>query len=292
MRIWALTHLDATPATRRFLAAAEEAGHRATLVNPLAPGFQLDEGDCSRALLGSPDALPDLVFTRMGGSTPERGFDFLRALEALGVPGVNRSAALLLARDKIGSLGELARAALPVPATLVLGERTSMETVTERLGEPPWVLKTTPGTKGEGVMLVESEAALEALAAPLFGRNQRFLVQRFIRESAGSDVRVLVIGGRAIVAMRRQAAAGEFRSNLHQGGTAEPFELTAELTDLAERAARTAGLDVAGIDLLPAKGGPLVLEVNGSPGLAGIEDATGVDVSALVVRFLESLVPG
>jgi ribosomal protein S6--L-glutamate ligase len=167
-----------------------------------------------------------------------------------------------------------------------------MRAVTERLGEPPWVLKTTPGTKGEGVMLVESEAALEALAALLFSQKQRFLVQRFVRESAGSDVRVLFVGGRAVVAMRRQAALGEFRSNLHLGGTAEPFELTAELTDLAERSARCLGLEVAGIDLLLASGGPLVLEVNGSPGLAGIEDATGVDVSARVVRFLERLAPG
>jgi len=210
-------------------------------------------------------------------------------LEGLSVPVLNASVALWRSRDKLRALSLLAQAGLPIPATLGPGRVSLPAHIETHLGPPPWVVKLPEGSKGEGVFLVRGVEELEALRSKL---PPGFLVQAFIQESAGVDVRVLVVGGRALAAMRRTNSSGDFRSNLAQGGHGEAVTLTPNLEELALRATSVLGLDVSGVDFVESASGPLIVEVNGSPGLAGIESATGLDLSAEVVTFLERHVEG
>ncbi len=292
MRIWALSHLESTsPGTRRFLAAARARGHEAELVHPLALDLAIGPvaGGARLAVdrAGAPAPLPDLCFTRMGSASPAAGLNALLQMEALGLPVVNAAAALWRTRDKVRSLALLAAAGLPVPASFVPGRDTDAAAVERALGPAPWVVKRLEGTKGEAVFLVDGADALAGLLAEA---AEPCLVQRFVREAAGTDLRALVVGGRVLGAMRRRSGTDDFRSNLHQGGRGEPVELDDATTDLALRAAATLGLEVAGVDLLESAAGPLVIEVNGSPGLAGIEDATGLALADGVVAHLEARV--
>lgn len=256
MRFWLLSHLKDSPGNRIFEHAARGRGHQVELRDPagidlnLAPSHTFDE-------------LPDLVFTRMGSSAPAPTLHVLQALESAGVPCVNGVEGLRRSRDKARAYLELARAGVPVPATSQPGRGGGAGSVPG----PPWIVKLPVGTKGEGVMLAESAPALKAMIASLQGLGQAPLVQEFIQEAGGADVRVLVLGGRASVAARRQGREGEFRSNLHLGGEARPVTLTADLARVAEAATEALGLDVAGVDLLESRRGPLVVEVNGSPGM-------------------------
>jgi len=228
--------------------------------------------------------LPDLVFTRMGAACPAAGLHVLLQLKAAGVPVINDPSALWLARDKVRCALVLACAGLPLPKTLVPGRHVGPDAVAAELGPPPWVIKRPEGSKGEAVYLVRTAVDL---SAHLSNAETPLVVQRFVAEASGTDLRVLVIGGRAVAAMRRRSSDGDFRSNLHLGGTAEAVALEPELAQLAERATETLGLDVAGVDLVESSAGLLVIEVNGSPGLRGIEDATGLDLSAGVIALLE-----
>lgn len=224
----------------------------------------------------------------MGGSAPPAGFDAVHQLEAMGVPVVSRVAAVQGARDKIRSAQLLARAGLPLPATAVVGHGLpDLERLVEPLGPPPWIVKLPEGAQGMGVARVDSLPSLRTVVDMLQSLGQRLLVQHYVREASGLDIRVLVVGGQALAAMRRQSAGDEIRSNLHRGGTAEGLALTPQLTEIAVRAAEALGLDVAGVDMLPSRNGPVVAEVNGSPGLEGLEQATGVDLASEVVAYLE-----
>ncbi|MEX1023985.1 MAG: RimK family alpha-L-glutamate ligase [Planctomycetota bacterium] len=279
MKLLVLSQLEGSPGTEVFLTAARAAGHEARLENPLQARKVTGDDGVSIVCLGSLDV--DLVFTRMGSATPERGFDVLRQLELGGLRCVNAARPLRIARDKLATYVELAAADLPLPVTVLSrGDATAAE-VADALGPPPWVWKHPIGTKGEAVELIQSAAELERRAA-----DERCLLQRFVPEARGTDLRVLVIGGRAVAGMRRRARAGEWRSNLHRGGTGERIELTADLRDIAERAAAAVGLEVAGVDLLPGPTGPLIAEVNGSPGLAGLRAAVGDGFLDELFRFL------
>lgn len=280
MRILVLSQLQGSPGTAAFLEVARAAGHEATLENPLHARVVV--GDGPPRVAGSSAADHDVVFTRMGSATPERGFDVLRWLELAGAPCANRSGPLRVARDKLRTYLELAPAGVPLPRTVVADGGHATAALVEELGEPPWVLKDPVGTKGAAVRRVESVAELDALRAT----HERFLLQRFVAESAGTDVRVLVVGGRAVAAIRRRARPGEWRSNLHLGGAGSPHHPTDAEVDAAERAAAALDLDVAGVDLLPSDRGPLVAEVNGSPGFAGLRAVHG---DAPVERVLEHL---
>jgi ribosomal protein S6--L-glutamate ligase len=286
MRLWVLSQLVGSPGTQRFLDAAIARGHAARLLHPLDPDLALGQRGGLR-LAGEAVELPDLAFTRMGAASPAAGLNLLLQLEALGVPVVNSPLALWQSRDKVRSLVLLARAGLPVPASLVPGRTTRPAEIEAALGPPPWVLKRPEGAKGDGVSLVHSAEQLAGCGGAHTTPDEPHLVQRFVAESSGVDLRVLVVGGQVLGAMRRRSATGDFRSNLHQGGLGEPAEPTPEVAELALHAAATLGLEVAGVDLLEAREGPLLLEVNGSPGLAGIEDATGLPLAAGVVAFLE-----
>jgi ribosomal protein S6--L-glutamate ligase len=231
---------------------------------------------------------PDFVFTRLGSSAPPECFHVLEWLEARSVPCRNRADALRRTRDKATQMLGLVAGRLPLPPTALVGRDSPLDPVLEALPGPPWIVKLPVSTQGSGVILAESRRSLRSICDTLHATGQRLLVQGFVAEAAGADVRVLVVDGTARAAMRRRGRADEFRSNLHRGGSAEEAPLTPALVDVAERATAALGLHVAGVDLLESAEGPLVVEVNGSPGLEGISAATGRDVAAEVVSFLEN----
>jgi len=290
MHVWVLSQLVGSPGTERFLRAVDRAGHRSTFLHPLDIGLEIGGALSDRGVLidGERAELPDVVFTRMGAASPQAGLHVLLQLEALGVPVVNAPMPLWRARDKVRSFQVLDAACVPTPVSVVLGRQLSATALERALGAPPWVIKAPEGTKGEAVFLVEDAAGLCALPAD---GTVPYVAQRFVPEARGADVRVMVVGGEARGAMRRHARGGDFRANLALGGRAEPVDLDAgaeglALAALAVRAADAHGLVVAGVDLLESADGPLVIEVNGSPGFAGIEDATGLDLAGQVVELL------
>jgi ribosomal protein S6--L-glutamate ligase len=288
MKIWVLSQLVGSPGTERVLRAARAAGHEARLVHPLDVGLVLDSDGAVEVTLGlEPVELPEVAFTRMGAACPAVGLHVLFQLQQLGVPVVNDPRSLWLARDKVRTSQALTRAGLPVPRTYVPGRDATAEQIEAVLGPLPWVVKRAEGAGGEAVYLVNDR---EEVATHLSSQVAPSLFQRFVRESAGVDVRVMVIAGRARGAIRRRSSTGDFRSNLHLGGQGEAYPLSPELAGIAERAAKALQLDVAGVDLLESASGPLLLEVNGSPGFEGIEVATGLDLCAEVIALLEGRV--
>ncbi|MGE0707191.1 MAG: RimK family alpha-L-glutamate ligase [Planctomycetota bacterium] len=294
MRVWLLSHLVRSPGNRLMLEAAARLGVDMTLVEPGALSLRI--GGAGLPPLGlydqhGPLELPARVLTRMGSSSPQRGFEVLRHLEAAGVPCINRAESLALARDKVLTFQRLACAGVPLPPTVVVGQQAPLETLLAPLGPPPWVVKLPVAAQGQGVALAESLPALRALLDLMEGLKQRALVQHFVREAGGVDIRVLVVEGQAVAAMRRKAGPGEFRSNLHRGGAAEEVGIFPALAEVAERAARALDLTVAGVDLLPGGETPVVAEVNGSPGLEGLQAATSRDLAAELLTRLGFAAP-
>lgn len=287
MRLWLLSHLQDSPGNALVLDAARRAGHDVELVDPSRLQLELPPTPAG-ALYGAdgPLTLPERVFTRMGSSAPPMAHDVLHQLETAGVRCVNQAGPLSISRDKARTFQVLAQAGVPLPQTIVLGRRTPLDSALARLGPPPWILKLPVGTQGVGVSRVDSPESLRTVVDMLHGLEQRVLLQRYVEESAGTDIRVLVVGGQALAAMRRRARPGEVRSNLHQGGAGEGVALLPEWSRVAESAASAVGLEVAGVDLLPSRDGPVVCEVNGSPGLEGLQRATGEDLATRVIEFV------
>jgi len=227
----------------------------------------------------------DAVIPRIGAS--QTFFGCVRQFEMMGTFVVNRSDSILRARDKLRCLQLLAQQGIGLPATVFGDNPDDTTDLLAMLGKPPHVVKLVEGTQGTGVVLAEKLSSSRSVIEAFRGLYANFLVQEFVKEAKGADLRCFVVGGRVIAAMKRQAKAGEFRSNLHRGGHAEKIVLTPAETDTAIRSAAVMGLSVAGVDLLRSRRGPLVLEVNSSPGLEGIEGATGVDVAAGIVEYIE-----
>lgn len=276
MRIWLYTHLENSPGNRLITEAAESRGHTIELVRP--SGMSLFIGR-------EPQDVPDLVFTRIGSSAPPRALANLAVLQQLGYRCVNSVEGLRVSRDKTVSYAKLAAAGVPIPKTVVVGTDDGYPWL-EQLSGPPWIVKLSVSTKGQGVCLVESERSLRSVVDALRETDGSVLLQEYIAESKGADTRVLVLGGKARVAARRQAkAADEFRSNVYLGGRAETVELTEPIARVAEQAAAAIGLEVAGVDLLETGDGYLVVEVNGSPGLTASPHLPGA-----LMDYLEEVV--
>lgn len=233
----------------------------------------------------------DAVIPRIGASITFFGMAVVRQFEMLGVYCVNKSQAIARSRDKLRCLQILSRHEVGIPPTLFTRQAEHVPSCIERAEGPPVVVKLLTGTQGVGVVLAESERAAASVVEAFHGLDQNILIQKFIAEAKGADVRAFVVGRRVIAAMRRQAPGGEFRSNLHRGGTATEFRLPAEYRRTAVAAARAVGLCVAGVDLLESKDGPVVMEVNSSPGLEGIEKTTGVAVADAVIEHIERAAP-
>ena len=229
----------------------------------------------------------EAVIPRIGASVTFYGLAVLRQFEVMGVYPLNESVAIGRSRDKLRCLQLLARRGIGLPVTAFTHDPRQAEDIIDLVGGPPVVIKLLEGTQGIGVVLGETAKSAKSVIEAFQGVNVNILVQQFIKEADSTDIRALVIGDRVVASMKRQGAPGEFRSNLHRGGSGEKVRITPQERSAAVRAARTLGLNVCGVDLLRSKNGPLVLEVNSSPGIEGLEKATGIDVAAPMIEFLE-----
>lgn len=291
MRLAFLSRSRSLYTTRRLLQATRREGHQAVVLDPLELFMRVGEGppqlfhgESARRL-----ASVDLAFPRIGTALTEYGLAVIQQLEVMGVRVVNRAAPIGLARDKMRCLQVLSSHGIPTPRTAMIRHPRQVGPALQQVGGPPVVLKLIQGSQGIGVILLESVDAVESVLDTLWSLGQVILIQEFVRESKGRDLRALVLGGRVLVAMRRQARAGEFRANIHRGGTGTIVHLDDAHERIAAEAARQVGLDVAGVDMLEADEGPRVMEVNASPGFQGLEAATGLDVAGEIVRFGLSL---
>ena len=273
--------------TRRLIEAAHERGHEVSVIDPLKCVMDVTSRRPSVYYRG--ETLPrfDAVIPRIGASITFYALAVLRQFEVMGVYPANESVAIGRSRDKLRCLQLLARAGVGLPVTAFAHSPDDTKTLVKLVGGAPLVLKLLQGTQGRGVVLAETRQAAESVIDAFRELDANFLVQQFIREAGGADIRAFVIGDRVVAAMLRQAKEGEFRSNLHRGGSASVVKLSPQERATAVRAAKTVGLNVAGVDIVRGQDGPLVLEVNSSPGLEGIEAATGKDVAGLVIGFLE-----
>ena len=229
----------------------------------------------------------DAVIPRIGASVTFYGTAVLRQFEMMGVYPLNESVAISRSRDKLRALQLLSRKGIGMPITGFANKPDDIEDLITMVGGPPLVIKLLQGTQGMGVVLVETHQAAESVIESFLGLKASVLVQEYIGETGGSDIRCLVIGDRVVAAMKRQSKEGEFRSNIHRGGSASLIKITPEERSTAVRAASTMGLNVCGVDILRSNHGPLVMEVNSSPGLEGIEHATDRDIAGMIIQFME-----
>ena len=286
MKLAILSRNSKLYSTRRLVEAARERGHSVRVLDPLRCYMRISTDGFEMRYKGKPIAGYGAVVPRIGASVTRYGCAVLRQFELMGCYTPNSAAAIARARDKLRCHQVLAAAGIDLPATVFGDNPDDTGDLLALLGPPPHVIKLNEGTQGAGVMLTEKPSASRAAIETLRGLYANFLVQEFIAEAKGADLRCFVVGDRVVAAMRRQAPAGDFRSNLHRGGSAKKVRPTRAEVDTAVRAARILGLGVAGVDLIRSKRGPLVLEVNSSPGLEGIEMVTGVDVAGAVIEHV------
>jgi ribosomal protein S6--L-glutamate ligase len=240
-----------------------------------------------RVLFRGEEVTPDAVIPRIGATYTFYGAAVVRQFEMAGIFTLNDSQAISRSRDKLRSLQLLSRAGVGLPTTSFAHSTQDIDGLLDVVGGPPVVVKVLEGTQGLGVVLAETKKAAESVIAAFRQLDANILVQEYIKEARGSDIRALVVGGKVVAAMKRQAQPGEFRSNLHRGGHAEVAKLTPSERATAVRAAKTMELNVAGVDLVRSDSGPMVLEVNSSPGLEGIEAASGVDIADAIIEYIE-----
>jgi len=286
MKIAILSRGPGLYSTRRLAQAATERGHEVRVVDYLRCVMNITSKQ-PQVLLAGEALAPDAIIPRIGASYTFYGTAVVRQFEMLNVPSANESQAIARARDKLRSMQLLARSGVGLPVTGYAHSPKDIQGVIDTVGGTPLVIKLVEGTQGVGVVLAETRQAAESVISAFRLLDANILVQEFIAEASGTDLRALVVDGKVVAAMRRRAKPGEFRSNLHRGGSSEPVQLTARERSAAVKATRTLGLDVAGVDMLQSKRGPVVIEVNSSPGLEGIESATGTDVAGEIVAFLE-----
>ena len=273
--------------TRRLVEAARARGHRVRVLDPLRCYMRIAPGEFRVHYKGRPLADYDAVIPRVGASVTFYGTAVLRQFEMMGVFTPNASDAILRARDKLRCLQLLARESIGLPRTVFGDNPDDTVDLLALLGEPPHVIKLNEGAQGQGVLLAEKRSHSQGMIEAFRGLYANFLVQEFVREARGADIRCFVVGRDVVAAMKRQARDGEFRSNLHRGGAGSKVKLTPEERSTAVRAARAIGLNVAGVDILRSNHGPVVMEVNSTPGLEGVEEVTGVDIAGLIVQFAE-----
>lgn len=287
MKIAILSRKPSLYSTRRLKEAGERRGHEMRVIDYLRCYMNITSHKPTVMYQGAPLEGFDAIIPRIGASQTFYGTAVVRQFEMMGVFSANESQSISRSRDKLRCLQLLARLGVGLPVTGFANSTKDVKGVLKVVGGAPVVIKLLEGTQGIGVVLAETDQAAESVIEAFRRLDASILVQEFIREAAGSDIRAFVVGGRVVAAMMRKGAPGEFRSNLHRGGTAERIRLTPEERSTAVRAAKALGLRVAGVDLLRSKHGPLVMELNSSPGLEGIESATGVDVATRIVEFLE-----
>ena len=288
MKIAILSRGPRLYSTRRLKEAAVARGHDAKVLNTLSFSIEVEQGQPSLYYKNRKLSDYDAVIPRIGASVTFFGTAVIRQFEQMGVFCVNPSHAISVSRDKLRALQVLSRHRVGIPKTLFVRHSSEILPGIERMGGPPVVVKLLEGTQGIGVILAESTSVAEAIIETLSGPAKlSVLLQKFVKESKGKDIRAFVVGDRVVAAMRRTAQGDEFRSNIHRGGSAEIVELDPEYERTAVHAAQIMGLRVAGVDMLEGEKGPVLMEVNSSPGLEGIEAATGIDVAGEIVQLIE-----
>jgi ribosomal protein S6--L-glutamate ligase len=288
MKLAILSRNSKLYSTQRLIEAARTRGHTVRVLDPLRCYMRIAPGSFEMHYKGRVLSDYDAVLPRIGASVTFYGTAVLRQFEMMGVYTPNGSDAILRARDKLRCHQLLAKQDIGLPRTVFGDNPDDTADLLRMLGKPPHIIKLTEGSQGNGVILAERASASRSVIEAFRGLYANFLVQEFIGEAKGSDVRCFVVGSEVVAAMRRQARKGEFRSNLHRGGSAKAVTLTTDERETAIRAAKVMGLNVAGVDLLRSKRGPLVLEVNSSPGLEGIEGATGLDVAGQIIEYVDA----
>jgi len=272
---------------KRLQEVAEERGHEFHIVNPMKCFMDI-AAHRPKLFFGQTELKGfDAVIPRIGASVTFYGLAVLRQLETMGVSPLNESVAIGRSRDKLRSMQLFARDGIGLPVTMFAHDTSMTDEVIERAGGAPVVIKLLEGTQGVGVVLGETHRSAKSVIEAFRGANVNILVQEFIKEAGATDIRAIVIGGKVIATMKRTGAEGDFRSNLHRGGSAQTIKITPEERSTAIRAAKTMGLNVCGVDMLRSNHGPVVMEVNSSPGLEGVENATGIDVAGKIIDFIE-----
>ncbi len=287
MKIGILSRNPKIYSTHRLVKAALSRGHRVRVVNPLRCYMNITS---SRPMVHYRDEkLEDfhVVIPRIGASITHYGSAVLRQFEMMGVFSLNESTSITRSRDKLRCLQILSRSGIGLPVTSYAHSTKMTEKLIHMVGGAPCVIKLLEGTQGKGVILADTQKGAESIIDGFRQMKAHFLVQEFIKESNGCDIRAFVIGDRVVASMMRRAKEGEFRSNLHRGGSAVPVDISLEEARAAVGAAQALGLNVAGVDLLRSARGPLVLEVNSSPGLQGIESSTGLDIATMIIEYIE-----
>ncbi|MFK7925481.1 MAG: 30S ribosomal protein S6--L-glutamate ligase [Bacteroidia bacterium] len=282
--------LSANPklySTRRLVEAGEKRGHNMRVVNHTKCNIIIEKKNPHIFYDGEEIKDVDAIIPRIGASVTFFGTAVVRQFEMMKIFSTVESQALVRSRDKLRSLQILSRAGLALPKTAFTDNSSEMKNIIASVGGAPLIIKLLEGTQGIGVVLVETQQAAESVLEAFHGLKARVIVQQFIKEAAGADIRAFVVDGVVVGAMKRQGKEGEFRSNLHRGGSASLIELTDEEENAALKACKVLGLGIAGVDMLQSASGPMILEVNSSPGLEGIEAATEVDIAKSIIRYVE-----
>lgn len=287
MKIAILSRNKKLYSTRRLVEAGLAKGHEVDVIDTMHCYMDITSSKPSVRYKGKPLPKYDAVIPRIGASVTFYGTAVVRQFEMMGTFSINESVAISRSRDKLRSLQLLSRKGIGLPRTGFANRPDNIEDLLQNVGGAPVVIKLLEGTQGIGVVLADTKKAAESIIEAFMGLNANILIQEFIKEAGGADIRCLVIGDKVVAAMKRQGAPGEFRSNLHRGGSAELVRLSPAERKTAVDAAKTMGLNMCGVDILRSNNGPVVMEVNSSPGLEGIENATGKNVAGMVFDYIE-----
>ena len=286
MKIAILSRKKTLYSTQRLVEAGQLHGHQVQVIDTLRCYMNIASHKPEIHYRGENLSGFDAVIPRIGASITFYGTAVVRQFEMMGVYSLNESVAIARSRDKLRSVQLLARKGIGLPVSGFAHSPDDVQDLIKMVGGAPLVIKLLEGTQGIGVVLAETQQAAESVIEAFMGLKANILVQEFIREAGGADIRCFVIGDKVVAAMQRQAQAGEFRSNLHRGGSASLIKITPEERSTAVRAAAVMGLNVAGVDILRSNHGPVVMEVNSSPGLEGIEAVTGKDIAGMIMEFI------
>ncbi|MTB50217.1 RimK family alpha-L-glutamate ligase [Lewinella sp. W8] len=290
MRITVFSRGPSLYSTRRLVEAGKARMHWTEVTDHALCSPFLAQGNTAILLDGKPLDLPQVAIPRIGANITARGASIIRHLDILGVPHTLNADALMLARDKMSCLQVLARNDVPIPQTILCFSTREARLAAKRMNSYPVVVKLLESTHGVGVALATTPFQLERIVEGFLRFQDRVILQEYIAESRGVDIRAFVVGDRVVATMERRATGDEFRANIHRGATARAVQLSPEDEALVLKAARLVGVEIAGVDLLPSQRGPLLMEVNASPGLEGIEAATGVDIAGAIIDYAVSKV--
>jgi ribosomal protein S6--L-glutamate ligase len=288
MKIAILSRNENLYSTRRLKEAGEQKGHQVDIIDTLHCYMDITKSKPIVRYAGEQLPYYDAIIPRIGASITFYGTAMVRQFEMIGTFSINESVAISRSRDKLRSLQLLSRKHVGLPRTGFANKPDDIPDLIKNVGGAPLVIKLLEGTQGIGVVLAETNKTAESILEAFMGLKANILVQEFIKEAGGADIRCFVVGNKVVAAMKRQAAEGEFRSNLHRGGTATLVKLSKEERATAVNAAKVMGLNVCGVDILQSSNGPVVMEVNSSPGLEGIEAATQKDVAGIIIDFIEA----